>query len=75
MTKSRENEILLQSFSIFLSSNPLCLPSEVLAKWMLCLQHVIQRVCFYLCAQVRLTASALLPWQQLLGKCVFSVPV
>lgn len=64
--------------------HPLCLLSRVLAKWMLCLQHVLvlsSGVCarVFSCAQVRLSGSVLLPWQQLLGKrvcaCMFSMPV
>lgn len=54
----------------------LCHLSGALAKWMLCLQHVLV-LSSGVCAQVRLSGSVLLPWQQRLGKCVcvFSVHV
>lgn len=48
---------------------PLCLLSGALAKWMLCLQHVLV-LSSGVCAQVRLSGSVRLPWQQCLGKCV-----
>ena len=52
----------------------LCLPSGVLAKWMLCLQHVLVLssggvyACVLACARVRPSGSAPLPWQRRLGK-------
>lgn len=44
-----------------------------------CISAVIRRVCMHVCVfvrvQVRLPGSVPLPWQQLLGKCVFGAHV